>query len=91
MRINGFTLAELLSYYFGGTATTNAIWFSVDPDAKVTDGTTNGPGKAVEFWLYYNGAIRTYGGILNNSCGYAFGNNCTNPDPTRDPPWFSWD
>jgi type II secretory pathway pseudopilin PulG len=73
-------------YYFGGTNTTNAIWFDIDPDGT-TDGTTNGPGKAVEFWMYYNGRLSTFGTIASNTC---YNGGCANPTPTLDPPWFSW-
>ena len=45
---NGGTLILLDSFGgFGGTASTNAIFFDFDPDGRVTDGTTDGPGKAV--------------------------------------------
>lgn len=64
---------------FDGTnfgTTSGNIWFEIDPDGKVTDGTTNGPGKATQFVLYYNGRITTQGVSSGN--------------PARDPPWFSW-
>jgi type II secretory pathway pseudopilin PulG len=47
------------TYSFAGTQSTQAIMFQVDPDGKVTDGTTNGPGKSVQFFLYYNGRLTT--------------------------------
>ena len=47
---------------FGGTSSTNFFKIEFDPDGKVTDATTNGPGKAVEFRLYYNGRISSSGG-----------------------------
>jgi len=72
---------------FGNTASTNALVFSLDPDGKVTDGTTNGPGKAVNFFIYYDGKIRTKGTMEPNT--YNSGGS-SNPDPTKDPPWFSW-
>ncbi len=56
--------------------TTGGVWFDVDPDGQVTDGTTNGPGKAVQFALRYNGRITTLG--------------VQSGDPAVDPPWFSW-
>ncbi len=59
---------------FGSTA--GGVWFDVDPDGQVTDGTTNGPGKAVQFILFYNGRLTTIGVSIDN--------------PTLDPPWFSW-
>jgi len=74
-------------YPFGGMSPSNAIYFFLDPDGKVTDGTTNGPGKSVVFWLYLNGHITTWGGldasVDNNGDIYS-------PQPAYDPPWFSW-
>lgn len=72
---------------FCGTATTNGIPFRVDPDGRYS-GTTNGPGKAVSFFLYYDGKITTEGTAFSNtswSCGHV-----TGPVPSRDPPWFHW-
>jgi prepilin-type N-terminal cleavage/methylation domain-containing protein len=70
---------------FGGTNSTNAIWFRFDPDGKYTDGTTNGPGKPVEFFLYYSGRITTSIDCEPNSSNASTTLTCT---PT--PPWFSW-
>lgn len=74
------------SYNMGGTATTNAIWFDIDPDGAYS-GTTNGAGKAIEFWLYHNGRVSTFGNVTSNTCSNT---NCVNPTPGYDPPWFSW-
>ncbi len=72
---------------FMGTASTNAIYFYFDPDGRVTDGTTNGPGKSVCLWLYYTGRITSY---VNLSAGTVYGGGTVGPDPTYDPPWFQW-
>lgn len=72
---------------FMGTASTNAVYFYFDPDGQVTDGTTNGPGKSVVFWLYYNGRVTSYS---NLSAGTVYGGGTVGPDPTCDPPWFQW-
>lgn len=85
---NGATLFYASTAQFGGTATTNAIWYYLDPDGRETDGTTNGPGKSVVFYLYFNGKLRTWGTLEPNT--YGNGNPWT-ADPNRDPPWFSWD
>jgi prepilin-type N-terminal cleavage/methylation domain-containing protein len=85
---NGAIMRFSSSVDFGGTGSTNAVYFLVDPDGKETDGTTNGPGKAVEFYLYSNGKIRTYGTIDPNTTS-SFSSK--NPDSSLDPPWFSWD
>lgn len=84
---NGALMRYQAGRTLGGTNTTNAIWFQLDPDGVVTDGTTNGPGKAVMFFVYANGAIKTYGTILPNTCDNG---TCRDPDLTYDPPWFHW-
>ncbi len=74
----------------GGTnTTTNALNFVVDPDGHVTDGTTNGPGKSVFFFIYPNGRLATVTTITSgtvNASGYWPGG----PIAGADPPWFSW-
>jgi prepilin-type N-terminal cleavage/methylation domain-containing protein len=84
---NGAILEYNSAIAFGGTATTNNIWFYVDPDGKVTDGTTNGPGKSVIFHLYTSGRITTEGQIEPNSTSTL---DVDNPCASCDPPWFSW-
>lgn len=80
LRYNGSVL--------GGTNTTNAFEFIYDPDGVQTDGTTNGPGKAVNFFLYSNGMITTRGTTVTNTL--ACGTTYASPAPSADPPWFSW-
>lgn len=72
---------------FMGTNATNAVYFYFDPDGRVTDGTTNGPGKSVCLWLYANGRITSY---ANLTAGTVYGGGTVGPDSTADPPWFSW-
>ena len=72
---------------FMGTNTTNAVYFYFDPDGRVTDGTTNGPGKSVCLWLYANGRVTSYAKL---SPGTVYGGGTVGPDVTADPPWFSW-
>lgn len=62
------------SYNFGGTNSTNYVWFD-DPDS-IYSGTTNGDGKAIEFCIYYNGRVSTRGIV--------------SATPSLDPPWFNW-
>ena len=83
---NGATLTFFTGRSFGGTGTTNAIPFAVDPEEGYS-GTTNGPGKSELFFLYYNGRISTGGSIANNTCDSSF---CNNPNPTYEASWFSW-
>jgi prepilin-type N-terminal cleavage/methylation domain-containing protein len=80
VRYNGSALA--------GTNTTNAFEFIYDPDGVETDGTTNGPGKSVNFFLYSNGLVKTRGTSLANTL--AGGTTYASPTPSADPPWFSW-
>jgi prepilin-type N-terminal cleavage/methylation domain-containing protein len=74
---------------FGGTASTNGIAFYLDPDGHVTDGTTNGPGKSIIFFLMYNGRV------TDNTSGYTISYNNGSPQSwgscaTCKPPWFDW-
>ena len=84
----GGTLLYYVGGSFGGSTSTRAIYFYFDPDGRVTDGTTNGPGKSVVFWLYYNGRITSYSNLLTGTL--SGGGPPVNPDPSYDPPWFSW-
>jgi prepilin-type N-terminal cleavage/methylation domain-containing protein len=72
---------------FSGTSALNAIYFYYDPDGRVTDGTTNGPGKSVGLWLYYNGRVTSYANIAPNTVYYA---GTISPNASMDPPWFTW-
>jgi prepilin-type N-terminal cleavage/methylation domain-containing protein len=74
---------------FNGTNTTNAIWFYVEPDG-VYSGTTNGPGKSAQFFLYTNGRIVDSGNMLPNTCN---SEHCpfTAVEQGAVPAWFSWD
>lgn len=73
---------------FNGTSSINGVPFMIDPDGRLTDGTTNGPGKALYFFIYYNGRITDIGNLAVNTSW----NNGSNwqPDQTQVPPWFSW-
>lgn len=83
---NGGVLILHNAYSFDGTTSLNAIPIKFDPDG-VYGGTTDGPGKAVGFFLYYNGRISDRGsipaGTLNSGTSYG-------PAPAKNPPWFSW-
>lgn len=84
---NGAVIQPYDAASMGGTSTTNGMLFFVDPDGVVTDGTTNGPGKSIQFILYYNGRLSSLGKISSNTVS---GDTTRNPCPTCDPPWFSW-
>jgi prepilin-type N-terminal cleavage/methylation domain-containing protein len=83
---NGATLLYANGSNFGGSTTTNALYFYLDPDGQQTDGTTNGPGKSVVVWLQYNGTLHSWGtlptSIMTSVTGYA-------PTPSYDPIWFT--
>jgi prepilin-type N-terminal cleavage/methylation domain-containing protein len=73
--------------HFGGGNTTNAVYYQIDPDGIVTDGTTNGPGKSLVFALYYSGRISTYGTLATGTTSQTCALSAT---ANRDPSWFSW-
>lgn len=83
---NGSALRYSTTNAFGGTDTTNSMWFYIDPDGSY-GGTTDGPSKSVGIFLYYNGRIIDQGNLLtgttNSNLGYT-------ADPGRVPPWFRW-
>lgn len=82
---NGATLMYFTTVSFAGTGTNNAIWFLVDPDSTYS-GSTSGEGKAVKFWLYYQGRV-TSQGLINTGTTYSLGVS----NPVADAAWFSWD
>jgi len=73
-------------YNFGGTNTTNAVYFHIDPDGSYS-GTTNGPGKAVSVFIYYNGRLADEGNI---AAGTAGSNGSYTANSSKVPTWFSW-
>lgn len=72
---------------FGGTNTTNAILLYYDPDGTRSGVGTDGPGKSVAFFLYYNGATTTRGTMRPNTTD---SNGVHGAWPTAEPSWFSW-
>lgn len=84
---NGGTIAYRDTAAFGGTASTNGLPFFFDPDGKVTDGTTNGPGKSIGFFIYYNGRITDRAGVLSGTSNTIASYGAA---PGKTPPWFSW-
>ena len=82
---NGGTLHFSPGIAFGGTSTTNAIYFYFDPDGRA-QATTNGPGKSILFWLYADGTIKTWGNARSNT-NTNYG-SIYNACSSCDPPWF---
>ncbi len=75
--------------YFNGTNTTNCVQFLIDPNGKQDILTTaDGPGKSIQFNMYYDGFITTRGQSKPNSCHSGYCNYGGNP--VYDPAWFSW-
>ena len=84
---NGGRLVLYNTISFGGTNSNNAILFSLDPDGRVTDGTTNGPGKSLQIFLYYNGRVGTYGDMPVTAVS---SDTSRSVNSSLVPPWFSW-
>jgi prepilin-type N-terminal cleavage/methylation domain-containing protein len=72
---------------FISNTTTNALVVHFDPDGVVTDGTTNGPGKSVQFIMLYPGQITSRS---NTTASFVSNGGTWGPDPNADPSWFSW-
>lgn len=70
---NGGLLKGYVYANFTSATSTGYLWFLFDPDGT-TDSTTNGPGKSLLMYLYFNGRLSTYSHVHNT---------------TSDPPWFS--
>lgn len=76
-------ILQPLDEYFSGTATTNYIPFTLDPDGVYT-----GQADSLRIFIYYNGRIVSRNNVLPNSAS-----NVTTIQPVTngDPAWFSWD
>lgn len=72
---------------FDATNSTNALSFYIDPNGAY-GGTTNGPDKSVQFFIYYPGRVTSRGNSDTNTM--AGGVTYASPDPTLEPPWFTW-
>lgn len=74
---------------FGGTSNLNVIEFRFDPDASNrTTSTADGPLKAVQFTLYYDGFITTRGVIKTGSV--CSSGSLGGANASLDPSWFTW-
>lgn len=84
---NGGTLFWNPTHTFGGTATTNGIFFFLDPDSQqLQNGGADGATKSLCMWLYYNGTIKTRANTIPNTYLATWGP--WNPG-TYDPSWFT--
>ena len=86
LKLHSGAVLLLTPHTFNGTGANNAVWALLDPDG-VYSGTTNGTGKSVEFDIYYNGRLTTWGTCNNPTCG---SEGCWGTDANKDPSWFSW-
>ncbi|HEY9687458.1 MAG TPA: type II secretion system protein [Coleofasciculaceae cyanobacterium] len=86
---NGAVLVADDTYTFGGTGTTNAVYFYLDPDGKY-GGSTTGPSKSVVLFLYFNGRLATWGSVNPNTVVGGSPGSPYSPTPANDPTWFSW-
>jgi prepilin-type N-terminal cleavage/methylation domain-containing protein len=82
---NGSIIRYRTDASFGGTSTTHGLWFHIDPDG-VYSGTTDGPGKLMLGFIYYNGRIADGASIPASTNTYS---NYT-ATSTYTPAWFSW-
>lgn len=71
---------------FSGSSNLSAAQFSFDPNGKLDP--IGSPQKG-NLWIfvYYNGKVTIYG---NLDPGTLSTDTVRNPDPSRTPPWFSW-
>jgi hypothetical protein len=83
---NGAVLTYDPDVNFGGSNTTNAIWFKLDPNGKY-DGVAEG--RSLNIWLYYNGRVSSFC-CIDPTTTYYKGTNPNVRTPTADPVWFSW-
>lgn len=70
-----------------GTNSTNAIEFYFDPNGSYS-GSTNGPDKSVQMFIYVGGRVTSRGNTLPGTI--AAGNTYATPDTSFEPPWFNW-
>lgn len=82
---NGSIIRYRTDASFGGTSTTHGLWFHIDPDG-VYSGTTDGPGKLMLGFIYYNG--RVIDGANIPATTNTFGSYTAST--TYTPDWFSW-
>lgn len=84
---NGAILYYENAVSFGGTNTTNALWFTIDPDGYENATSQSNPGASIWGSIYYNGRLSTHGGITD---GTISSDGSRNANPAVDPTWFNW-
>lgn len=78
---NGGALNYPTDKSFGGTGTTNELYFVFDPD-----GSQNNI-QSLAFFLFYQGQVNTAGGFHAASCNSG---GCATTTAGADPSWFQW-
>ena len=77
---NGSMLWYWTYVSFSGTATTNAVYYHLDPDGVTSND------KAINLFVYPNNKIRTEGEIDTNTCS---SDGCRTPNPGQNPSWWN--
>jgi prepilin-type N-terminal cleavage/methylation domain-containing protein len=87
LRLHNGGVLYLWGNDFNGTASTNAVLATFDPDGKVTsDGSAYTEGKGMHIFIYYDGRVADYGTIKSNTVA---GASTYNPNSGNVQPWFS--
>jgi type II secretory pathway pseudopilin PulG len=87
LHTGGVLFTQYDSRSFGGTSPTNAVLLYFDPDGTRTGTSTDGPGKSVGFFLYYNGAVTSRANVRPGTADSSVTHGAS---PSADPSWFSW-
>lgn len=86
---NGGMLYWKKAHTFTGTDTLYAIYFLFDPDSvQGTTTTADGPSKALNGFLYYDGYVRSWSNLRSGTI-YNNGVSSGSANSSRDPAWFS--
>ena len=84
LKLHNGAILQILPEYFGGTATTNYVSFTLDPDGVYT-----GKADSLRILIYYNGRLLDRNNCLPNSQSSVTG-AIINPITNGNPNWFSW-
>jgi prepilin-type N-terminal cleavage/methylation domain-containing protein len=87
---NGSVIMASNGDTFGGTATTNALFFEIDPDGKITESGSpyHGNGKLTDMMLYNTGRLKSYGTCDPGTTSSWWTPAC--PQPGADPTYVGW-
>jgi prepilin-type N-terminal cleavage/methylation domain-containing protein len=88
---NGAALWADTASYFGGTTTSNAIYFRFDPNATYDGAVSDAPGMGMQLALYYDGYIKTRATLRPSTAYYNITSGALKYESsagTEDPSWF---